>query len=329
MNRIRVKIVDFPNCNSEWDCLQPYLDKASENIGKIEYSNDPDFLICGPYGYEHSMYNCTKIAYIRENVRVNFEFYDYGIGFDNVCFEDRYLPLPWYLGPRVESLTNDVLYKHEFDEDILNDKDCFCNFVVSNKNDANPIRKEIFERLSDYKRVESGGRLYNNQPDGQRVKDKRKFQEKSKFSIAFENSSTNGYSTEKIMDAFAAHTVPIYWGDPKISEIYNENAFINCNNFKSIDEVIKRVIEIDNNDDLYKHMLYTQAFNDSEMIKKELSEEYFVSFFRHVFSQGPDKSKRVNNFYISKNLKEDLKLLYRIKNNRFYRRYRKIKRMMK
>ena len=46
---------------------------------------------------------------------------------------------------------------------------------------------------------------------GGAVSDKFAFQQKHKFSIAFENTSYCGYCTEKIVEAFVAGTIPIYW----------------------------------------------------------------------------------------------------------------------
>ena len=91
----------------------------------------------------------------------------------------------------------------------LSSKTEFCSFVVSNNN-ASPERDIIFDKLSEYKKVSSGGR-YRNHVGGP-VSDKLEFQRKHKFAIAFENCSQPGYSTEKILEAFAARTVPIYWG---------------------------------------------------------------------------------------------------------------------
>ena len=63
----------------------------------------------------------------------------------------------------------------------------FCAFVVSNSN-ANGIRRDFFETLSEYKKVDSGGRYLNNV--GGAVKDKIEFCSQHKFTIAFENTNT-------------------------------------------------------------------------------------------------------------------------------------------
>lgn len=46
------------------------------------------------------------------------------------------------------------------------------------------------------------------------------------YSFSIENCSEPGYFTEKINDCFATCTIPIYWGDPEISKIYNTDGII-------------------------------------------------------------------------------------------------------
>ena len=70
-----------------------------------------------------------------------------------------------------------------------------------------------------------------------------------------ENSRVEGYCTEKITDAFAAGCVPIYWGDPRVHDEFNENSFIDVSRFHSIDEAVEYILEVDKNDDLYMSML--------------------------------------------------------------------------
>jgi hypothetical protein len=44
--------------------------------------------------------------------------------------------------------------------------------------------------------------------------------------ITFENNSLAWYNTEKVFNAFQAGTIPIYWGDPLIDQVYNPASFI-------------------------------------------------------------------------------------------------------
>jgi len=46
------------------------------------------------------------------------------------------------------------------------------------------------------------------------------------FSVAIENSSYNTYFTEKITDCFAVGTIPIFYGNKDIGDIFNPNGII-------------------------------------------------------------------------------------------------------
>lgn len=77
-----------------------------------------------------------------------------------------------------------------------------------------------------------------------------------KFTIAFENHSIPGYSTEKLWQAFCAGSVPIYWGNPCVLQEVNAESFINCNDYgNDFEAVINRIREVDENDELYMSML--------------------------------------------------------------------------
>jgi len=128
----------------------------------------------------------------------------------------------------------------------------FCSFIVSNGKGM-PERLTFFNLLSQYKHIDSGGAFMNN--IGKRVDDKLMFEHAHKFCITFENESYPGYSTEKIVDAFAAGSIPIYYGDPYIGEEFNTKAFINCHDYKNFEEVVERIKEVDQNEELYEQML--------------------------------------------------------------------------
>jgi hypothetical protein len=113
----------------------------------------------------------------------------------------------------------------------------FCSMVVSNNWNCDPTRLNFYADLSQYKSVASGGRYANNV--GGAVKDKLAFVSQYKFNIAFENSSAVGYTTEKLLDALYASTVPIYWGNPKVDMDVNPKSFINIQDFSSSKKAIE------------------------------------------------------------------------------------------
>ena len=47
-----------------------------------------------------------------------------------------------------------------------------------------------------------------------------------KFYLAFENTKSPGYITEKIVNAMLAGVIPVYWGDESIFEFVNRDAII-------------------------------------------------------------------------------------------------------
>ena len=98
------------------------------------------------------------------------------------------------------------------------------------------------------------------------VPDKIKFLENYKFNIASENSISNGYITEKIIDAFIAHSIPIYIGARDVVKDFNPDAFINVNFYTSFDALIDKIKEIDENDDLYMQMMATPKINENSLI---------------------------------------------------------------
>lgn len=50
-----------------------------------------------------------------------------------------------------------------------------------------------------------------------------------RYSIAFENTIAPLYFTEKIMDCFVSHTLPLYYGSPDIAKFFPEKSMIQIN----------------------------------------------------------------------------------------------------
>ncbi len=265
------------------------LDIIKKHFGEYEISDKPDFLVYSPFGTDHLRFNdCVKIFITNESVTPDFNECDYAIGFDHITFEDRYFRRPvWFADERYykNMLTID-------DEQALNRK--FCNFIFYNNGDGEgaEFRQNFVKRLSDYKRVDCPGRVLNNMHakeligryDGDWRKSKIDFIHNYKFTIAFENTSYIGYTTEKLLHALIAGSVPIYWGNPVVDRDYNPDAFVDCTGHENdIDSVIDRIIELDQNDDLYLKMLHEEPmgknFDEHELEKME-------QFIVHIFAKG-------------------------------------------
>lgn len=67
-----------------------------------------------------------------------------------------------------------------------------------------------------------------------------------KFDFCYENSKNlNGYISERIIDAFLAGCVPIYWGAANITDYVPENCFIDRRKFKDNDQLYTFIKNMD------------------------------------------------------------------------------------
>ena len=286
MKKIKIQFSDF------WDDFRPddnfILDVLKKNF-EVELSEQPDFVFCSIFGNRHLKYHCAKIFFTGENMCPDFNLVDYALGFHRISFDDRYLRYPLYAlyGESCELAQKKHLLPGDYD---LSAKK-FCNFVISNSI-SDPARDQMIEALNRYKKVDSGGRYRNNV--GGPVPDKIAFERNYKFTMCFENTSAKGYTTEKIMEAFAGCTIPIYWGNPDIAEEFNPKAFINCHAFDSFEDVVKEVKKIDEDDELFLSMLKEPILTDSSEAAHILSESYLSDFLTQIVAQEPEDAIRRN-----------------------------------
>ena len=259
-------------------------------------SDDPDFLFYSCFGQEHLKYNCIRIFYTPENIRPRFDRCDYAFSYDLPITQRNYR-LPIYR--RWPEYKN--LLRPRDPDKIAAQKRQFCAFMVSNPHAIERI--DFFNRLSKYKKVDSGGGYLNN--IGYRVErgsqNKLDWMRNYKFSITFENSCYPGYTTEKLMHALLADTIPIYWGNPLASLDFNPKAFINCHDYSSFDDVVELVREIDQNEALYKGYL-SQPYLTNNVETDFCKEENIVARYDEILSS--------RKYYISPGIKRLQKPLY-------------------
>lgn len=276
MRKIRIAFTDFWEGFDETNNY--FLDILREKY-EVEITNDKsrvDFVIYSSFGYEHLQYNCVRIYYTGENMVPDFNICDYAIGFEHMEYGDRYIRIPLYVVNYRED------YKHMLEiRGRIQPREKFCSFVASNSAEADRMRKDLFDKLSAYVQVDAGGRYLNNIGEPNGVEDKQAFQEQYRFSMAVENSSSPGYCTEKIIQAFAAGTIPIYWGDPKVGEYFNEKAFVNCHNYRTIDEIVETVKEINENEIKYKEMLQQPVLEENEKTLQQY-DDIFREWIYHI-----------------------------------------------
>ena len=253
-----------------------------------EISEQPDYLFYSAFGNDYRKYDCVRIFCTAENLRPNFRECDYAFGFDYPITNRNYrFPSYAWRDPGCAKL------KARKDIDaLMQAKSKFCNFIYSNPKCK--ARNRFFEQLSAYQPVVSAGHFRNNTGVHLNHRAKIDFMTPFKFSIIFENASYPGYTTEKIYDAMVANTIPIYWGNPLVNLEFNPKAFINCHDYHSFDEVIERVVEVDQSERLYRAYL-AEPYLRGNREPDYLTDDAIAARFEQIFAtREPQRERAVS-----------------------------------
>ena len=300
MKKIKIDFVDFW---SDLDKEDNYFINRLRKYYEVEIDKDAPVIFTSCFGDKaYDMDDRVKICFTGENYIPDFNIYDYVMGFSHMEFGDRYLRLPLYA--LYTERIGEALKKHTKDDAYYLSKKKFCNRVVSNP-DSHPMRESLFEKLCEYKKVDSGGKYKNN--IGGAVKDKMAFERDYRFTLAFENTSTPGYVTEKIFEAFAGDTVPVYWGDPGIALEFNPDAFINCMAYADEEAVIARIKEVDENEEEYLRMMKAPVLAAGSRAAEILKEDYADAFLKNIFDQDPAEAVRCSRMYYGREYRSKMK----------------------
>lgn len=286
----KIKFVDF------WPDFNPYKDPIFSLFIKkynLKLDEKPNLIIFSVFGSEHESYNCPKLFYAAENYKYNsyyinnkfnvhddsllLQYYDFAIT-NYYVDSNKHLRIPAYLRKfgfeKIKKL-NDVVNN--------SNKQKFCLFVVSNGFlGETQVRNQFFQTLNKYKKIDSAGKFLNNVgyfapfDDNEYIN----FISKYKFMIAFENSSWEGYTSEKPIKCFESKTVPIYWGNSLIEKDFNNKSLILVDK-NDILTSIEKVIYLDKNFDKYQEML-TQKPVDIEILNTKENEMH--NFFDKIIS---------------------------------------------
>ena len=254
-----------------------YVERMLSRHFQLQFSDDPDFLFFGDTGAnEQLLYpsSTIRIFITGENVQPDWSVADFACTHERV-YSERHWRIPlhrhWYDTTCTRPMRDFAVVRERVRR--------FCNFIYSNERASERIA--FFDLLSRYKTVDSGGKVRNNV--GGRVDDKGDFIAQCKFTIAFENESRDGYSTEKIIQPLIHGSIPIYWGDPSIDLDFNPDCFINAHRYPSFDAVVDEVRRIDEDDLLWQRYVTAPIFRN-DRLPEELSDAAIVKFFDRIFS---------------------------------------------
>ena len=282
--RLKLYCVDLFNKNNH----KLWLEQKFENKFIIEYNKDnPDYLIYNVFGKKHKnpkYKNAIKIAIFTENQIPDLSKVDYALGHSHINYLDRYFKhsiILWQNYKAINEIRKEVLK--------MPIRTKFCAAVVTNCHKS-LFRQSFINDLNNYKKVDMGGKCRNN--IGGHVKNKIKFLSTYKFSIAMENSSGDGYVSEKIVHSFIAGTIPIYYGDYLIDEYINPKSFILIKGEKDINDKIEYIKAIDKDEEKYKSIMRENVIIDNNFIEK--IDDELKLFLYNIFQQDKSKSHRID-----------------------------------
>ncbi|MDR1683620.1 MAG: glycosyltransferase, partial [Candidatus Symbiothrix sp.] len=283
MKRIKIYFEDFWQ---GFDIESNFIIELLRQEYVVVIDNNPDYLFFSVFDYNHLKYrNCIKIFYSGENIEPDFNLCDYAIAFQHLNAGDRYLRHPLFVISGFEKVENKPIDPDK----ALNRK--FCNFVYSNWKWSDPVRETFFKKLSKYKKVDSGGRYLNN--IGSPVTDKIDFIKDYKITIAFENSSQSGYTTEKLIGPMIVNSMPVYWGNPDIHLDFNKESIIFVNDYDTLDAAVDEVIRLDKDDRAYLEKLSKSWYTGQSYAERQLK---LLSFLKNIFDQELSKAKRTTDY---------------------------------
>lgn len=260
MKTIKIDFIDF------WEGFNKkdnYFFRLLTQKYNVVISNKPELIIYSCFGEDYLKYSCKRIFYTGENIRPDYSACDFSFSFDFNKRKNHFrLPLySLYIEKFNMEKKLETVHKTKDLNKIWEAKTEFCCMLVSSPKSS--FRLDFFKELSKFRKIDSGGKIFNNV--GGRVDNKLEFINKYKFVLAFENSSFPGYTTEKILEPIFVDSIPIYWGNKFIERDFNPKRFINYNDFSSVEDLYKRLLEIEENPKLAIEILKEPIFNKNRI----------------------------------------------------------------
>ncbi|SFC74555.1 glycosyltransferase family 10 domain-containing protein [Butyrivibrio sp. YAB3001] len=206
-------------------------------------------------------FNCeNKVAVLRESEEIIPELYDKTI--INADVMKKYSHIFTHSERVLNKYENAVFvpacsvwygtdsYGGNMTPDNIDNKTKNISIIASAKEmcELHKVRGEIARYYKKDSRVDAFGTAVNNY-----IPKKADALEKYRYSIVLENSITPFYFTEKILDCFAAMTVPIYLGASKIGDYFNTDGIVqlkrdDLNDLTNLDNLINKCCQQDYND---------------------------------------------------------------------------------
>jgi hypothetical protein len=208
----------------EWDGISVFTDNYLLNIDLLRNTKSKwkiAWLIEPPqifnYGYQ--------------NIHMVEEYYDYIFTYNEDLLKRSSKYKKMYFGACWVTPENSKIHE----------KTKMVSIVASNKRWApgHIFRHEVIDKLHKKYNFDLWGSGYNyfeNVAD-ERIKPFKDY----RYNIVIENGRMSNYFTDKILDCFATGSIPIYWGDPKITELFDSRGFYTFTTIEELDEILEKI----------------------------------------------------------------------------------------
>jgi hypothetical protein len=251
-----------PNCN--WFNLM-FRDLLNDR--EINFNSTPqeaDIIFFSSFGnsiYAARNTKAIKIFYTGENEPPRLDIADFSLSHDfdthggrNFRLPHWYMYINWWGEPNFPHARISVerLFRKWDPEAVWNRKE-FCSIII-----GNPVRNriEVAQKLNEYRPVHGYGKVFGNYFSSCKVD----LMENYRYNICFENSITEGYVTEKLLEAKVAGCVPIYFGDDSASRDFNEKCYINYTKMNN-HALLSKIAELENDFQKFQQICSEELFH--------------------------------------------------------------------
>jgi hypothetical protein len=159
-------------------------------------------------------------------------------------------------------------------EQKIHDKTKLVSTIMSNKNftSGHRLRHQIRDFIEN---IDYYGRDIN--PISNKIIGLKDYM----FSVVVENTKTDYYFTEKLIDCLRTGTIPIYYGCPSISNFFDIEGIITFNNIDELKDIISNISQ-----ELYYSKIDNIRNNFETSYNYIISEDYiFSNHFDDIFNQ--------------------------------------------
>jgi len=257
----KICVVNFWEGAFDGDFLEYFFSACFNGITYTDNPHEADLVVTSVFGNVYTD-PAKTIAFIGENIRPSFVNYNYSLSFDYDSYSGRNHRLPlWYARLAwpgfIQKPRKSNSHNHGYEDLIsidsltngrtldMSQKIKFCAMIAGN---PEGLRVNLYNSISKYKQVDGYGNMFGNSLRTSKFEILPEY----KFCLCPENSVYDGYTTEKLIDAYAGLTVPIYSGDVSVGYDFNTSAFLNYQASKDMEDFVDTIKQMDEAIDWYK-----------------------------------------------------------------------------